>query len=514
VTSDLRNGLAAVIVAALVGVVIAEICAVVGARLRAHAACAQLGAWLRRQRARAAGLPRAPIRLGAALPASRLVTIAGRLEGRLQAPLEGRMAPANEERGVRLDDGVVVRLVGQVAVMAGAFENRTHISIAEGDAVVARGRIGREAGQARAYREASSAPRLERVAIAYAGRRASAETSTRSRIAFAIVGALAAAWAMWRGEERTKLDPKANAYLATGEVTLASAAFGEGASSFLACSTHIAAKAHRRAAACVRRLTSLTERGQDAGSRERMQALGCIADALDARARDDAAKERLVTSANERAMCRVLLADRLEGQERMKLLSDRSAAWAWRDHDGMDFAKGIVVKTALRLEEEAVGPLEESRYAYSLFPNVVLRENENFESTHRAEVPVCLMASLLARGPIPSEPARAALAGNVAQLDATLGELDDARRLLALVPERERVSVAAPIEQLALHPELGMRWTRESRKDPTLWAVLDDLATKRRESGARSAAIRRLRDALLTRDTCVPMHMLEAFALR
>jgi hypothetical protein len=245
------------------------------------------------------------------------------------------------------------------------------------------------------------------------------------------------------------------------------------------------------------------------------------------------------------------LADLLQGEERLALFADPRAQWAWGDERGMYFARGRVLRAALLLEDETRGPrLGDERYRDSVFPSAVLDpEDHNLALSrgyHRSDMPVCLMASLLARGNIPDDAFayRAMLAGNVAHLDATLGEFDDAFGVLAEVrdapmprdqtddgwsiPTRELLT--APIAQIQspnrtrlgshfLEGRTGQSWHDDTgwHEDGTIWVMLDQHAGARQGLGpneVRDASIRRLREVLLQRETCVPLHMLQGFDVK
>jgi hypothetical protein len=330
---------------------------------------------------------------------------------------------------------------------------------------------------------------------------------------------------------------RGDAFLELGEVRLASEAYAgartPAAPTLAACSAHVAAHAWTTGAKCMRDYAASSEKAFDRGSREREQALRCIADALDARAADAEALVRLSAAASERAMCRVLYADLLAGSARLALFSDRSAAWAWQDNQGMDFAKGRVVATATRLIEEEEGPGPEERYAFSVFKDATIA-SPKWESEHRSDTPVCLMHHLLER-PIPPEAFgyRVMLVGNIAQLLATLGEYDAALDLigtLRAVPEPADVhdtlwhrptysELVNDIRVLREVPETGSRWTGSVR-DRSLWGVMDDAAAARRDAQARGDAsddarrrkvTRRFQDVVFDPATCVPLHMIQAF---
>jgi hypothetical protein len=239
-------------------------------------------------------------------------------------------------------------------------------------------------------------------------------------------------------------------------------------------------------------------------------------------------------------MCRVLYADLLNGAYRRELFADPAMAWAWRDAQFMEFAKGRVVKTAARLMEEDLGPLEDDKYDYTVSVPAVLASSR-WESNHRSDTPVCLMNHLLEHGKPYTEHARyrTMLVGNVAQFQATMGDYDDARRTLARLtdvpdapPPHPDYAWAYPssrdllqaIEQVADRPQTGSTWLGNAvneHHEPSAWAVLDTLAQARREAQARQepspnrdAAVHRLRDAFLDRSVCVPMHMLGAYDLQ
>jgi len=330
-----------------------------------------------------------------------------------------------------------------------------------------------------------------------------------------------------------------DAYLSVGAVDAASRAYEQArTATFKACSTHAAARRYALAASCIRDVTPGREPGRDPGSRDRAQAMGCIADALDVRAGRGAALEPLRAAARERAMCRVLLADLLEGEERLALFDDPAAAWAWRDAQAMDFAKGRVVSTAARLTEEVRGPFPEERYAFSVSSDAVLA-SDRWESNHRSDTPGCLLAALSKR-PTPQAAYgyRTMLGGNLAQFYATLGDARsalDALRSIRDVPDAppavdyewrrpSSTELQAVIDRLLRQPESGSRWIggRSFDRDPSVWVVLDDLAAVRRSASRGRALgsavvarpVERIQEALIRRETCVPLHMLQAFDLK
>src|SRR5262249_8513941 len=114
-----------------------------------------------------------------------------------------------------------------------------------------------------------------------------------------------------------------------GELLAASEAFRQAPPSLTVCAAHAAAHDLGRASDCVHGLADarVMRDGID-----KLQALRCIADSFAAKAGDRAALQRLSEAAMKRAMCRVLYADLLTGEERLALFADRSFAWAWADH--------------------------------------------------------------------------------------------------------------------------------------------------------------------------------------
>lgn len=325
------------------------------------------------------------------------------------------------------------------------------------------------------------------------------------------------------GEQIARTCPpmSGDAFLALGEVHMASRAYVQrGAVSLAACSTHIAAQRFAEAATCVRSLAVEREHGDNVGTLERRQGLTCIADALDVRGGHPEAMESLRHLVNRPAMCRVLLGDVLEGGERLALFS---SAWEMKDSTAMDFTRSRVAQTELRLIEEVTGPRHGIDSTYAIDPSLVLAPKESGPPQNRSSTPVCLLAAI-ARAPIIPENAygyRATVAGNIAQFQATLDETEAARRELELVRNDTRMFelLAAPIEQMRIRPSLGSRFvaSRERADDGTIWATLDALAAARREDrtvgleDVNGPAVRRLRDAVLARPTCVPLHMLQAF---
>ncbi|MFO0671115.1 MAG: hypothetical protein U0235_16055 [Polyangiaceae bacterium] len=300
---------------------------------------------------------------------------------------------------------------------------------------------------------------------------------------------------------------------------------------------HAAARRYALAASCIRDVTPGREPGRDSGS------------ARDRAGRWDASPTHSMSAlggrragaaprGGPRALCGVLLAYLLEGEERLALFDDPAAAWAWRDAQAMDFAKGRVVSTAARLTEEVRGPFPEERYAFSVSSDAVLA-SDRWESNHRSDTPVCLLAALSKR-PTPQAAYgyRTMLGGNLAQFYATLGDARsalDALRSIRDVPDAppavdyewrrpSSTELQAVIDRLLRQPESGSRWIggRSFDRDPSVWVVLDDLAAVRRSASRGRALgsavvarpVERIQEALIRRETCVPLHMLQAFDLK
>lgn len=318
-----------------------------------------------------------------------------------------------------------------------------------------------------------------------------------------------------------------DAYVLLGDVDRASETYASTVS-MRACSTHIAARRYLGAATCVRALAERTQPGDGEHARQRRQAMNCIADALSARAGDDAARERLRDAAPQRAMCRVLLADLSTPSERNELFASPQAAWAWTDTTGMQFAKGRIVTTAIHLQAENAA-LDDRAYEYGVSAEAVLGR-PSWESQHRLDAPLCLMANNLPHIPKTAHAALAVSAGNLAQLHATLGERDEAQRMLDLVPETPgptvdgwwsaptKQALEVPILKVFAAPRSGSRLAPGAKAgDVGLFRLLDERALERRtalpasDSEALAGSIARLREALLRRETCVPQHMLDAF---
>ena len=94
------------------------------------------------------------------------------------------------------------------------------------------------------------------------------------------------------------------------------------------CAAHVAAHRYARASAAIRAYAATREPEGGTAADQRAMALGCIADALDARAGDAAARARLQAVSTRRAMCRVLYADLLDGAARRWGTWFRGYCWA------------------------------------------------------------------------------------------------------------------------------------------------------------------------------------------
>jgi len=324
--------------------------------------------------------------------------------------------------------------------------------------------------------------------------------------------------------------------------------------SFDAAEAHIAAHRWADAAREVKRLADVLYGARDGDfGRDRTEAIRCIADALAARTGDDAARMRLQGAARDRAMCRVLLADRAPAPVRRTLLGPISFSWAWRDNQGMDFAKGRVVWTAARLLEEIDGPQHVELYDWTIFPDAALH-GDGWEATHRDDIPVGLCHQLLvdeddvANQRSPESPGkradaenfRVSTAGNVALFLATLDDIDEARATLERMRDvptdpregggygwhRPRVSeILQAIDTIDAAPDRASRWRASVQGGSCIgcgfFSAMDAAARRSLNARARGSAadreragaeVRRFRDAVFDREIAVPLHMLEAFA--
>ena len=275
----------------------------------------------------------------------------------------------------------------------------------------------------------------------------------------------------------------------------------------------------------------------------RLEALGCIADALLARGGDDHARRSLKGHAG-RAMCRVLDADLAPPAERRAILGDLSFVWA--DAQGMEFAKLLLNRTGQALLEEA-GPgrgLSPGVYRYGLYPDAYLARDEpeqrpayaglydmgndiahmeHYERTHLWEHPFALYAAMVQAGrgdDRDGDDVRVHVVGHAALFLAATGDAPGARALLRRIADVPDARPSPPYWTRPRVRDVTANVNELSREQPfrmqgILYGALD-AALARQRSGAPGAAqaVARLRAAVLDREVAVPLQMLEAFARR
>lgn len=308
------------------------------------------------------------------------------------------------------------------------------------------------------------------------------------------------------------------------------------------CAAHIAAHRFQLAAREVRAYAARREAQKGRYSDERLMALGCIADALEARTGDGLARTRLRATIDERAMCRVLYADLLTGDERLRVLQGPNLESFWQDIPAMDFAKGRAFDASRRLAEEVRGQGHGFSYASYLYPAGALPgDGYSFGRDFRSDVPIGLVHHLYA-APIPLEQKeyRFMLAGNLALFLAHIGEHDEADQVLRTVrdiPGFEEdpdprfwlattyQEMEGTLAELRKTPSRSVPWSGPENLRCLgcgLYATLDMTAARRARAqekrdevadAEQGAVLYRFRQAMFDRSITVPLQMLESFNL-
>ena len=265
---------------------------------------------------------------------------------------------------------------------------------------------------------------------------------------------------------------------------------------------------------------------------DRQEVLKCLATTVASRAGD-----RQVALDSRRAACTVLVADLVPVGLRGAQLGDGS--FVWGDAQGMEFAKLLVnrISQALLAEEHSTA-LAPGVLAYALYPNAYLASTrptdeqplelqhfdmgndvahmEWYERTHLEEHPYA-MWNEIANAPDHQTDAadiRLHAAAHTALLLAVTGDGAEARRLakgVADIPSAHLNYWTRPSnDELVTNVERLLEGERPYRFRGALFSALTDALDRH----APRTEVASFTHALLDREICVPLLLLEAFARR